>query len=213
MNDIPARLEYVTRHDYRVDLERNGRAAFLVEHVLGCLLLSGVTSAWIYGISKEYDRSRKTHRDAEARGLPPSVVLGNPYGTLDVSLYEALMKAHVDEPLMETRIGVKKSANLTYPQSSIRVSPSDVLTVRVVRGDLSYEFTWGDEHKTLQIVCAETPYLGGLTEETIPHVVGDVIGDIMGIGGINCAEIEIVPGREYHRLTIGVLKKLERIEL
>ncbi len=67
--------------------------------------------------------------------------------------------------------------------------------------------------KALEVVSAETPYLGGMTRQTIPHVVGDVIGDIVGIGGINCARIEIEPGKEYHRLTIGALRKAERVLL
>lgn len=213
LNDIPATYEYVTRHDYRVDLEDRGKAAFLVEHVLGCLLLSGITTARVYGTSGEYDRTRQTHRDAEARGLPPSVVLGNPNGILDAGLYESLKKASTGESASERRTSVEREAACSYPYGSIRVSPSDRLSIKVLSGDLSYSFEMGDEEKVLEIVGAETPYLGGLTEDTMPHVVGDVVGDIVGIGGINCADIEIHPGREYHRITIGVLKKLVKVEL
>lgn len=213
LNDIPARLEFVARNDYRVDLEHAGRAAFLVEHILGCLLLAGITSAKVYGTSKEYDRSRQTHRDAEARGLPPSAVIGNPYGTLDAKLYEALLEAGVGKPVHERRVGIKKEEYLDYPRGSIKVSPSDEFRVRVISGELSYDFEMGDSSKAREVVNAETPYLGGLTRQSIPHVVGDVVGDIMGIGGINRAEVEIHPGREYHRVTIGVLRKLEKVSL
>ncbi|MFQ5815482.1 MAG: hypothetical protein ACE5G7_03180 [Candidatus Hydrothermarchaeaceae archaeon] len=213
LNDIPAGLKYVTRHDYRMDLEGGGKAAFLVEHVLGCLLLAGITTARVYGTSGEYDRTRQTHRDAEARGLPPSVVLGNPNGILDAGLYEALKKSSTGEPASERRIGVEREAAHSYPHGSIRVSPSDHLSIEVLSGDLSYFFELDDEEKILEVVSAETPYIRGLTEDTMPHVVGDVVGDIVGIGGINCADIEIHPGREYHRITIGVLKKLVKVEL
>ncbi len=213
LNDIPARLEYITRNDYRVDLEDKGKAAFLVEHAMGCLLLAGITSARVYGTSAEYDRTRQTHRDAEARGFSPSAVIGNPYGTLDPKLYEALIEARVAKLLAQRRVGIKNEVSLAYQYGSIRLSPSEELRIKVVSDALFYEFEMGDEDKVREVVSAETPYLGGLTRKTMPHVVGDVIGDIVGIGGINCAEIEIHPGKEYHRATIGVLRKVEKVSL
>ncbi len=212
LNDVPAKLDNVTRHDYRVDLELGGNAAFLVEHALGCLLLAGVNSAKVYGTSRDYDSARQTHRDAEARGMPPSVVLGNPYGTLDAELYHALREASTRE-ILPRRVSVENEASYSSQYGSIKVSPSDRLFIKVEGRDLSYEFEMGDEEKALEIARSETPYLGGLTEKSIPHVVGDILGDIVGIGGINCAEIEMRPGKEYHRVTIGVLRKLVKAEL
>lgn len=212
LNDVPAKLDNVTRHDYRVDLELGGNAAFLVEHVLGCLLLAGINSAKVYGTSREYDNTRQTHRDAEARGMMPSVVLGNPYGTLDAELYQALREASTRET-SPRRISVEDEASYSSQYGNIKISPSDRLFIIVEAGDLSYEFEMGDADKALEIARSKTPYLGGLTEKSIPHVVGDILGDIVGIGGINCAEIEMRPGKEYHRVTIEVLRKLVKVEL
>ncbi len=210
LNDIPVSLENVARVDYRVDLERGGMAAFLVEHVLGCLLLAGVTSARVQGTSTSYDLARQTHRDAQRRGLPSSTVLGNPIGNLDPELYGKL-RASVEEEAVE-RVSVRDEVTLSSEYGDISITPSDSMEVKVVSGRLRYEFSF-EEGKLGEIVGAKTPYLEGITPASIPHVVGDVIGDIWGIGGINCGSIEIHPGREYHRLTIGILEKVERVSL
>jgi len=212
LNHVPASLGNVSRNDYRVDLERSGKAAFLVEHILGCLILAGVYNASVMGTSNEYDLTRQTYKDAKEKGLPPSVVLGNPHGTLDATLYLALVEANSKEH-DQKRVSVKEEASNSTPNGSIRISPSDHLSIKVVGAGLRYDFEMGDDEKALEIAKAETPYLSGLNERTIPHVVGDVLGDIVGIGGINCADIEMRPGREYHRVTMGVLRNLETVEL
>ncbi len=212
LNDVPAKLEYVARSDYRVDLVMGSKAAFLVEHLLGCALLAGITSARIYGASKDYDPSRQSFRDAKEKGFPPSTVLGNPHGTLDRELYEKLVAAKAETRSPPPRVSIAEEVQLSYPEGRISIRPSDGLEIIVAKGALHYEFA-REEAKKIEIAEARTPYLGGLTEETIPHVVGDIIGDIWGIGGINCARIEIEPGREYHRLTIGALRKVKKVLL
>ncbi|MEE8167313.1 MAG: hypothetical protein V3T58_00370 [Candidatus Hydrothermarchaeales archaeon] len=206
INDIPATLANVTRNDYRVDLMLGDKAAFLVEHVLGCLLLAGVTSAKVYGTATKYDLSRQSFKDALKLGLPPSSVIGNPYGTLDTKLYNKLVDATVEDK-ERAKVGIAREAEFSSPYGTIKVSPSDEFEVCVSHGKLLYEFSF-EEEKIMEVVRARTPYLDGLDERTIPHVVGDVVADIWGMGGINCAKIEIIPRREYHRITIDILRKI-----
>ena len=64
------------------------------------------------------------------------------------------------------------------------------------------------EEERLSIARAPTPYLRGYSAETLPHVAGDVLGDIFALGRLGSGRVEIFPRREYHRLTVGALRKL-----
>lgn len=210
INDIPAELRYVVRHDYRVDLAFRDKRAFLVEHVLGCLKLAGISSTKVYGTSTEYDFSRQSFRDAYKLGLKPSSVIGNPYGTLDMELYYKIKRAGKREVIAEG-FGIKERARISSPYGEIEIFPSDKFEVLVEHENLRYSFSFEDE-KIAEIVKAKTPYLYGYSSMTLPHVIGDVLGDICGIGKINRAMVKISPKKEYHNLTIGILKRVELVD-
>lgn len=206
INDIPAELENVVKHDSRVDLACKGKRAFLVEHILGCLNLAGITSAKIYGASENYDLSRETHKDARKLGFPPSSVIGNPYGTLDFDLFCKIRKAGLRQ--VNTECHEIKKKKLASPYGGIEISPSDKLEVLVSHSNVEYDFFF-EEEKIEEVIKAKTPHLIGYSEKSLPHVAGDVIGDLCGIGKILKAKIKIYPKRKYHNLTIGILRKIQ----
>jgi len=211
INCIPCSLEKVVRCDTRVDLEHNWERVFLVEHVLGCLKLAGVDSAQVFGTYRDYDLTREAFRDAKEMGMPPSSVLGNPEGTLDRVLYSKLIKA--GRRKLDGGLGkVKEKASIESRSGSISMEPFDGLEIVVRCAGLSYTFNEKEASKSEkeEMAKAETPYLAGYNASSLPHVVGDVLGDICGIGRISRARVVIEPREAHHRLTMGVLKKVSK---
>ncbi|WP_456475838.1 hypothetical protein [Candidatus Pyrohabitans sp.] len=208
INGIKANVDSVSRSDIRVDLAGR-RKAYLVEHALGCLYLAGISCASITGLSGVYDMSRKSFRDARREGQPPSTVIGNANGKLDEELYLRLKEAGVRKLPGRLR-SVEREVTLSLPEGEIRVSPSKNIEIYVFRGDIDYELVLEEasEEEKLRVARSATPYLWGYSIETLPHVAGDVLGDIFALGRFGSGRVEISPGREYHRLTIGALRKL-----
>ncbi len=209
INGIDAKVENVVRADTRVDLASGGRKAYLVEHALGCLYLAGVTCASVRGLSRSYDLSRRSFRDALREGHPPAAVLGNASGTLDEKLYLALLKAGIRRLPGGLR-RVEHEVALSMREGEIRVLPSESVEVYVAAEGEEFELVLEEasEEEKLRIARAPTPYLRGYSAETLPHVAGDVLGDIFALGGFGSGRVEIFPQRRYHRLTTGALRRL-----
>ncbi|NOZ58896.1 MAG: hypothetical protein GXO66_04890 [Euryarchaeota archaeon] len=211
INGIEAEVGNVARADVRVDLATGSKKAYLVEHVLGCLYLAGITCASVAGLSSAYDLSRRSFRDALREGQPPCAVVGNARGNLDPELYLRLRRAGC-RILPGGLRRIEREVSLSLPEGRARAMPSDNVEVYVARGAQEYELVLenaGEEERFL-VARAPTPYLRGYSAETLPHVAGDVLGDIFALGGFGSGRVEIFPGRAYHRLTTGLLRRLVR---
>jgi hypothetical protein len=209
VNGIEADVSNVSRFDIRVDLAAGGKKAYLVEHALGCLYLAGITCASITGLSSAYELSRQSFRDAKREGQPPYAVIGSASGKLDERLYLKLKEAGAEKLPGELR-RIEREVTLSLPEGEIRVLPSENVEIYVAHRSAEYEFVLEEasEEEKLRVAMAPTPYLRGYSRETLPHVAGDVLGDIFALGMLGSGRVEIFPKRAYHRLTIGVLKKL-----
>ncbi len=209
INGIEAEVGNVARADIRVDLATGDRKAYLVEHVLGCLYLAGITCASVAGLSSAYDLNRRSFRDALREGQPPCAVIGSASGRLDEELYLKLRSAGIRKLSGGLR-RIEREVALNLPEGKIRVLPSDRVEIFVARGAQEYELVLenASEEERLLVARAPTPYLRGYSAETLPHVAGDVLGDIFALGGFGSGRVEIFPKRAYHRLTIGALRLL-----
>lgn len=218
VNGIPVDMSMVVRADNRIDLAMGDNRAFIIEHALACLTIHGVDSAEIIGVTSEFDPTRKTHEEARVLGLPASASVGPPDGRICSDLC----------PKVEAnRKYVDRSFDLTPVHRKVRVDGLGTLTLEpcdheglevVAEGYAGEARAYFDPQRGIEsqekrdLICSSvTPALIGFDSmESLWHAVGDLIGDLVGLGRIGGARATLYIDDEYHDLTYRALLELEK---
>jgi hypothetical protein len=69
------------------------------------------------------------------------------------------------------------------------------------------------QHLKERVAKSVTGFIKGPIEDSLYHALGDIIGDLAGIGGIDDAVIKARFMRRYHQLTMTAVKKMTLIRL
>ena len=231
INDVEAIPENAVKYDARVDImdPNTRKRCFLVEHVLGPLRLVGITNAKVSGVDRVWNFLRPEHRFAYSLGLGPEFVVGEEDGTQRPDL-EALLD-QISDYVVKTRCKVYKSVAREVIHENIDpfgykgrivISPRNpgegiTLSVRLFKNSLENllitEDGLQDKELLKRILRARTPYLIGLeTEEALHHAVGDVVADIVGLGGLTDVAVSVELNFFYHALTVGAIKKAQFVK-
>jgi len=219
LNGVLACPRNVVRGDSCVVLRDGENYAFVTEHPLATLRMCGIHDAAVEGIETEWDFSRPQHRAAYALMLKPSAVVGGADGTISAGLMELLEK---DGPLESgaerDEVTVGENVSVTVGDwGKLEIDPApkgtglDVELYLDRLGPLKARFDpeiglKPDELKT-RVGKSVTAFIKGPTEDSLYHALGDMIGDLAGIGGIDNAVIRAKFMRLYHRLTMTTVRK------
>ncbi len=211
LNGIIPSVDKVVKAFERVDLRENKKAAYLVEHILGTLLVLNM-SCDIEGISS-FDHSRPSHQEAIRNGFSPSVVLGSANGRAGGDVWRLLLENRTK--LKEDEyFTIKNPIKERYKEGYIEIRPASIedgMNIKVIYDDLSVEYNT-QEGRYEEMLDARTPVLIGYCEEGLKHVIVDVLGDL-NLERVNIGDIIFRPVFGYHKLTITALKKVEIIRI
>ncbi len=226
INGVEAIPENVVKYDARVDIKdpKTNKRCFLVEHVLGPLRLVGITNAEVLGSDKSWNFLRPEHRFAYSLGLGPDVVVGEEDGRQRPSLASILDE--LESYIIEINCDVYKTVEQEVYFEAVDpfgykgkihlrpLKPNEgvILNIRLfenaIDGLFISERGLKDGNLLKQILTAQTPFLIGVhTKEALLHAIGDVISDIVGLGGLTDVEINVDLNFFYHSLTVGAIKK------
>lgn len=209
INGIPVALDNAETV-FRVDLVGDDSRAFIVEHVLSVLGLSGITAAEVTGVRTEWDFARPEHRFCYSTGLEPSDVVGHPAGLHDPVLAEALRTTETVERGESARQTV--SEPVEYGDGALRLRPREYGAGLLIRnhhetGVKRFEVdpqSRDDEAVIKEIVTSTTPFLTQ-REEGLTHWVGDLVSDIGVLGGFDDVVVDSYDAG--HDDTIGISRK------
>ncbi|MHA1238109.1 MAG: hypothetical protein ACTSSJ_02475 [Candidatus Odinarchaeia archaeon] len=224
INNIPASVEYAIRHDFRVDLFKEHNYAFIVEHPLAALKMFGIDNAIIIGIREKWDFFRPEDRLAYCLNLTPSTVVGPADGTISGGVVEEIEKIgikYLDVPRVETT--VRRDIEFVDEDCGwIKIHPKnrgEGITIKFHlenAGSMEINIPPSGLSKKLRpkVANAVTPFLNGNknSNDCLLHALGDLIGDIWGLCGLNNCSIEAELANNYHKLTIGALKNSRLIK-
>lgn len=220
MNHILASPKYVVRGDSNVTLRDGGNYAFTVEHPLAALRICGIHDALVDGIEQEWDFSRPQHRAAYSLMLKPSAVLGGPDGTISGGLVELTANENVfDTGAVRDEKTIDKDIVVTTEDGGrLEIRPArkgtglDIELYLASLGPLKAIF---DPESGLpaelrsKVGKSVTAFIKGPNEDSLYHALGDLIGDLAGIGGIDDAIIRAKFMRNYHLLTMNAVRKMQ----
>ncbi|MHA1371729.1 MAG: hypothetical protein ACTSWN_14715 [Promethearchaeota archaeon] len=228
INNIKLDHSKVVHHDFRVDISENGNFAYLVEHPVAFLTILGIHDAIVNGTRKDWDFHRATDRSAYARDLQPSAVVGPSDGTIGGDLKDEIESIKLIRKKDKLKIyTLKQSASYKVDSNNkINFGPATAgqtfLSIKVMlfnmgpisailhpeHGLVSSLNKTGlfDTSLKKKVIFARTPAMLGITNEALFHALGDLAGDIAGIGNLRAGNINATLGRGYHRTTIGFVK-------
>ncbi|MEM2109346.1 MAG: hypothetical protein QW327_02535 [Candidatus Odinarchaeota archaeon] len=218
VNNIPVTPAHIIHSRDRVDIGADNSIVYLVEHHIAALTLTGITDVHIKSYRESWNFYRPEDRAAYSTNSKPNMILGDPEGVIGGQLVRSLINTPKTTLKQQHHfIHPKKHVELEHEEYGyIRVKPLENNNIAVIKLDfnkmtLNSQFKLGppniEEALLNKISTAVTPFLSN-SQETIYHVLGDVIGDLIGIGGIIGVEIEAHLNRSYHALTIGLVKKI-----
>jgi hypothetical protein len=219
LNGILACPRNVVRGDSNVVLHEGLNYAFTVEHPLAALRMSGIHDASIEGVEEKWEFSRPQHRAAYSLGLKPSSVFGNPEGTISGGLMELIAEQGIsDSGIQRDEMTVTQSISVTtQDEGKLEIEPAEKGTGLEIElclwnlGPLKVRFDSevGLEPSELRVRVGKsvTGFIKGPIEDSLYHALGDIIGDLAGIGGIDDAGVKAKFMRRYHQLTMTALKK------
>ncbi|MFZ5632012.1 MAG: hypothetical protein ACOY40_04130 [Bacillota bacterium] len=218
INGVPVKPGNVAKADARVDLGVGLNRSLIVEHVTGPSRLLGLTDVFLEGIATPWDFMRPEHRLVYSTGQPNSFVVGPPDGRLNPDFVEAVLAAGVRElPGPRRRRTVEERVHFEIHGGYIDLLPAPfgagiTLNLRLgphVVSDFHFDPQEGLEDKEFlrTIVNSPTPFLIGWEDpRAATHAIGDVCGDLTGVGGFSDLNVEAELSFFYHALTIGAVR-------
>nr|MDO8134246.1 hypothetical protein [Candidatus Njordarchaeum guaymaensis] len=223
LNGVLACPRNVMRGDTCVVLRDGANYAFVTEHPLATLKMSGIHDATIEGIETEWDFARPQHRAAYALMLRPSAIVGGSEGTISAGLMELITESEIiDSGTERNEVTVAESVHVaTEDGGKLEIDPApkgtglDLELYLVNLGPLKARFDpevglKSDELKS-RVGRSVTAFIKGPTEDSLYHALGDMIGDLAGVGGIDNATIKAKFMRLYHRLTMTAVKRIRLV--
>ncbi len=218
VNGIPVKPSYIIHSRDRIDIREGERIVYLIEHHIAALTLTGITDAHIISHRSDWNFYRPEDRAAYSTNAEPSMVLGDPNGVIGAELVESLLKA--------PKTTIRKLHEYTKPGKPVEVELEESGVIRVKPLEEDYIaiiklFFKGFKIKTIfkttppniskpllhKISNSITPFLSD-SENTVYHVLGDLIGDLIGLGGIIGVEIQAFLKKSYHALTFKLIQKI-----
>lgn len=207
----------------RVDLGQGASRVFLVEHAAAACALFGVLAAEVHSLIERFDPSRPSHAAAAAAGYLPTDTFGSADGRIwkqvgDWPLRQAgsiRMCSIADTVTLDTHV---EGPDASRYMTRITLAPPSAATIDVrcaVNGHcvvVRYDPAIGvlDRHLRDDIAAARSIAVKPeyrWDEEAIMHALGDVIGDIVGIGHV-LANLDVELGYCYHAATHSVRNRL-----
>lgn len=219
INGVPAIPDKVAKADARVDLGSGLTRSLIVEHVTGPCKLLGLTDLIVDGIATLWDFMRPEHRLVYSLGQPNSFVVGPPDGCLNPGFVEAVLaKGTTTTPGPRRRRTVVEEVCYMVHGGYIVLRPvpfGEGVTMNLRLGINKIENFHFDPQEGLdnldllrKVVNSPTPFLLGMDDpRAITHALGDVSGDLTGIGGFTDLYVESTLSFYYHALTIGAVRK------
>nr|MDO8099006.1 UDP-3-O-acyl-N-acetylglucosamine deacetylase [Candidatus Njordarchaeota archaeon] len=223
LNGVLACPRYVVRGDTCVVLRDGANFAFVTEHPLAALRMCGIHDATVEGIEANWDFARPQHRAAYALMLKPSAIVGGPDGTISAGLIELINENEiVDSGTERDEVTVAERVHVTTEDGGkLEINPAlkgtglDIELCLANLGPLRAMFDpeeglKPDELKS-RVSKSVTAFIKGPTEDSLYHALGDMIGDLAGVGGIDNATIKAKFMRLYHRLTMTAVKRIRLV--
>jgi hypothetical protein len=223
LNGVLACPTNVVRGDSCVVLREGTNYAFVTEHPLATLKMCGIHDASIEGIETEWDFARPQHRAAYALMLKPSAIVGGRDGTISAGLMELLNYDEIaDSGTERDEVTVAKSIHVTTEDGgTLDLDPAPLGTGLDIElhlanlGPLKAKFDpeaglKPDDLKS-RVAKSVTAFMKGPTDDSLYHALGDMIGDLAGVGGIDNAIIRAKFMRFYHRLTMTAVKRMKLV--
>lgn len=223
VNDIPAVVASVAHHGTRVDLKQGASMAFIVEHPLAMLGILGISSADITGTRTTWDFFRPADREALARGLDPRAVLGPADGSIGKGMFDEMVSAGtIETPVAPPGCTTTGPVAIDVPGGNrISFTPPGEgmqgLDVTIALGPVGPARFHHGPHGILvdergidirrAVVEARSAAVVGPCDEALLHALGDVIADVVVLGGITDGTLDARLGLAYHRATIGLVKE------
>lgn len=218
INGVPVNPGSVAKADVRVDLGAGTARSLIVEHVTGPAKLLGLTDALVEGIATPWDFMRPEHRLVYSTGQPNSFVVGPPDGRLNPDFAEAVLASGTKEiPGPRVRRTVEERVHFEAFGGYIDLLPAPFGTGITLNFHLGHHVVKDfhfDPQKGLEdldllrtIVNSPTPFLIGWEDpRAATHAIGDVCGDLAGVGGLTDLYVEARLNFFYHALTIGAVR-------
>ena len=226
INGIPLAVDRIIHHDHRIDIRGKNKdnVAFIIEHPVAVATIFGIHDATITGTRQEWDFYRAADREAFARELPPSSVLGLADGSIASDIADATPSIiAVDDAFLDIYHVKEKTGFQVDEFNKITIQPPDsidagleisvqLFNLEPMHAVLEPGGGLLDDHDSLDIrtavLRARSSAVIGLNEESILHALGVVVSDIAGTGNIRSGKVDATLGLAYHRTTIGLIKHM-----
>jgi hypothetical protein len=190
---------------------------------LATLKICGIHDAAVEGIEIEWDFARPQQRAAYSLMLKPSVIVGGSGGTISAGLMGLIKENEiVDSGVERDEETVAEPINITTEDGGrLEITPARKGTGLEIElclsklGPLKARFDpeiglKPDELKN-RVGNSVTAFIKGSTEESLYHALGDIIGDLAGVGAIDHAIIRAKFMRLYHRMTMTAIRQLRLV--
>ncbi|WEU40599.1 MAG: hypothetical protein OdinLCB4_001310 [Candidatus Odinarchaeum yellowstonii] len=218
INGITVTPSSVIHSRDRVDIREGDHIVYLIEHHIAALTLTGITDAHIISHRTEWNFYRPEDRAAYSTRSEPCMVLGDPNGVIGTQLVKSLVNASKTTlKIIHPYVKPSKPVEIELEENGfIHLTPLEKDNIAVIKLGFKnskiktiFKTTYPNISKTLlyKISNSITPFLSD-NEITIYHVLGDLIGDLIGIGKIIGVEIQASLKNSYHLLTFKLIQKI-----
>jgi hypothetical protein len=223
LNGVLACPRNVIRGDTCVVLRDGENYAFVTEHPLATLKMCGIHDATVEGIETEWDFARPQHRAAYALMLKPSSIVSGSEGTISAGLMELVKEDEIaDSGIERDEVTVVEPIDIvTEDGGRLQVEPDRSgagIDIELYLGKLGPLRAMFDpkvglkpEELRTRVGKSVTAFIKGPTEESLYHALGDLIGDLAGVGGIDNAVIRAKLMRLYHRMTMTAVRRIKLV--
>jgi hypothetical protein len=182
--------------------------------------LLGVHSASIVGLQQVWDWNRPSHKEAFNNHGSPSDILGRPDGRI-WSVPKISVGVRKLNDVCIRYASVQKELSVTDEYGTcINVRPAKnnrALQIRCTTTNITYCVSLSpqhgliDKHRLGAILTSQSIAVTRCwTAEAVRHAIGDIIGDIVGMGKI-LGDIDVTLNYFYHNATLATIKSIYRL--
>ncbi|MHA1836094.1 MAG: hypothetical protein ACTSYQ_04120 [Candidatus Odinarchaeia archaeon] len=217
INDIQVKFENIIHSNYRVDIGINNKVIYLIEHIVAALVIVGITDVRVYSNRENWNFYRPEDRAAYSLNLKPSNVIGDERGIINFQLVKKIIKAKkikLDNQLNHIRI--KETFKVEHPKIGvIKIEPlkedmGAIINLVIGNDKIVVKYNANFPHLNMdtvrKITESTTPFLIGFNKNSIYHCVGDILGDLIGIGGLFNFKLTANLKGPYHYLTHQIIQ-------
>jgi hypothetical protein len=212
---IEFRIEHVCFAKERVDLQCGNDRLYLIEHAAALCAIFGVHSATIQGLTSDWDQRRSSHQVASVNGDTPQSVLGRSDGKIWGAMKKQVLRKALKNSVVEYLVMLNELKLIDDFGTKIGLFPAgncEKMSVSCHHGNhhASVRFSiidgvLKDDERDRILEARSVAVLGVWNSEAVWHALGDVLGDLVGLGKI-CANIDVELSPFYHNATINCVK-------